>query len=335
MARIFRSLAYVIGTRYGAAVRYGLLVVLAAAFLMRSGSELRRAAPMVASADPRWVMAAMASQVVILALITGKYRMLFTRLGAQVNPLIVARAHLRRHLVSTLVPFGGPAGLTRFVRDLGAHQVNAGTVIFASLLATLVNEVAFALFLLPVLGWLAVAGRATGPMVAAVVALGAIVVAGVSGAIAVLRRGKLPANIAARIPARITLSIAEARMHDIRAVDVAAAVPFALAVNVAGVAILVASLGAVGQHPTMTTILAARVVASLVGLLIPVFHGAGAVEATVVGTLHAGGVPVPDALAAIVLYRLAQFWLPLSMGVLAHLPPCRLRIPLRRTTACG
>jgi hypothetical protein len=60
------------------------------------------------------------------------------------------------------------------------------------------------------------------------------------------------------------------------------------------------------------------------GILRPV---AGAVEATPAGSLHAGGIPVPDAVAATVLFRLAQVWLPLALGALALLPAAeRVRV---------
>ncbi len=83
---------------------------------------------------------------------------------------------------------------------------------------------------------------------------------------------------------------------------------------------LAASLQAVGQHPSLTTLLVARVGASLAILALPVFQGAGAVELTVIGALHAGGVPVADAIAATLLFRIGQFWAPLMIGGVAILP---------------
>src|SRR5206468_11262724 len=113
-------------------------------------------------------------QFAILGVIAGKYRALFTRLGEPLATTVLVRAHLRRHVVSTLIPLGGPAGLARFVRDLGTHNVGANTVVYASVLASMVNEIAFGLVLVPVLAWLALAGRATAPMVGAAAVMGAV-----------------------------------------------------------------------------------------------------------------------------------------------------------------
>ena len=98
------------------------------------------------------------------------------------------------------------------------------------------------------------------------------------------------------------------------------ALPYAFGVNIAGLAMLAASLQAVGQHPSVTTILAARVAASVTMLILPVFQGAGAVEIVVVGALHTGGVPMADAIAAMVVFRIGQFWAPIALGGLAMLP---------------
>jgi phosphatidylglycerol lysyltransferase len=237
-------------------------------------------------------------------------------------------AHLRRHVVSTLIPLGGPAGLATFVRDLGTHNVGANTAVYASILASMVNEIAFGLVLFPVLAWLALAGRATAPMVAAAAVLAAVVAGGLGGLAVLLRRGALPRAFGDRVPRRALAFLAEVRDHGIRPRDLLRPLPFALGVNACGAVMLTASLWAVGQRPTPTTILAARTIASLAALLLPFLHGAGAVEVTLVGSLHAGGVPVPDAVAATVLFRLAQFWLPLVLGALALLSAAeRVRVP--------
>ena len=41
---------------------------------------------------------------------------------------------------------------------------------------------------------------------------------------------------------------------------------------------------------------------------------------TVIGALHAGGVPVADAIAATLLFRIGQFWAPLVIGGVAIIP---------------
>lgn len=287
---------------------------------MRHGAEFARGLSAVGQTDPRWVLAVFAIQLGIITLITMKYRTLYGRLGVHIPPMTMARAYVRRHFIGVVLPFGGPAGLVQFVKDLGQQRIMSATVLTGSLMATVVNEISFFIFLIPAFAWLVLAGRVTTMLVVGALALGVIVGVVLASLLTMMFRGSVPTWLAKRIPARIMASIVDIQSHRFGPRDIAAGIPFSLGVNVAGLAMLAASLQAVGQHPSVTTMLVARVGASLAILALPVFQGAGAVEVTVIGALHAGGVPVPEAIAATLLYRVGQFWAPLAIGGAAILP---------------
>jgi uncharacterized membrane protein YbhN (UPF0104 family) len=289
-------------------------------FVMRHGSEVAHGLAAIAQSDPKWALAVIAAQIGTITLITMKYRTLFGRLGVHVPPVAMARAYIRRHFLGIVLPFGGPVGLVQFVKDLGRQQVRSATVLTGSLMATIVNEISFFLFLIPVVAWLAIAGRVTSVMAVGLITLGTIVAVVLTFLLTMIFRGSVPAWLSARIPDRIMAGIDDIQSHQFGLRDIAAGIPFALGVNVAGFLMLAASLQAVGQHPSVTTLLVARVAASLAILALPVFQGAGAVEVTVIGALHAGGVPIGDAIAATLLFRIGQFWAPLAIGGLAILP---------------
>ena len=245
-----------------------------------------------------------------------------TRVDARVHPAILARAHLRRHFVSTTIPLGGPAGLLSFIRDMASQSVCATKAIAVSIRASLANEVAFILFLLLALTRLAFASEISRTMTLVFGATFVIAIAALIVVMMVLRSDRLP-SIAQRLPARVLHGIEEIRGHGFAVSDIAVGVPFALATHFAGVGMLTCAVYASGHHPGLTTILAARLVASLATVLLPVFQGAGVMEVTLVGMLHAGGVPVADALAATMIFRVAQFWVPLALGavMMAHWQP--------------
>ena len=256
-----------------------LLIGFAAFFIDRHGGELRKAAGLIVRGDPRWVLAMIATQVMSLALVTGKWRMLLARVGAQLPAQTVLGAYLRRHLISTVLPIGGPAGLVHFMRDLGKHRVSSGTILHASMLASLVNQAALALYLITALGWLAIAGRATGTMLIAAILMTALVLACTAAFSFVLKRGELPQALNKRLPAKVTKPIADIRANGFRLRDIATALPFAIMVNIASIALLAGALMVVGQHPALTIILSARVAATISGMMLPVMQGGGAVEA--------------------------------------------------------
>lgn len=82
---------------------------------------------------------------------------------------------------------------------------------------------------------------------------------------------------------------------------------------------LLAALRAVGAEPQPSLVLLAYASAELLALVPITPGGLGFVEAGLVGTLSLAGVPARDALAAVLLYRIVAYWLPLPAGGVAYL----------------
>ena len=81
---------------------------------------------------------------------------------------------------------------------------------------------------------------------------------------------------------------------------------------------LLAAVAAVGAHPRPSLILVAYV-STVVLALIPITPGGlGFVEAGLTGVLTLSGIPASDAVLATLLYRLAQYWLPMIAGPFAY-----------------
>jgi uncharacterized membrane protein YbhN (UPF0104 family) len=292
-----------------------VLGTFASLFLLHSGGELKDAMPVVLGANPFWVVIALAIQLLMLCLVAGKYWVLMNRLHGPLPPTTLARAHLRRHFVSTTLPLGGPAGLVSFVRDMARVQVCASKAVAVSIRASMVNQVAFVLYLIPALGWLALAGKLSTAMALAFGGILVLAVLGLTIAVLLLRSKTTPALVR-RLPARVVTGLEEIRAHGIRPGDIASGVPFAFLVNIASLLMLASSVWASGHNPGLTTILATRVVATLAMAALPIFQGMGVMEVSIVGMLHASGIPVADALGATMIFRVAQFWMPLAMGAL-------------------
>jgi hypothetical protein len=69
-----------------------------------------------------------------------------------------------------------------------------------------------------------------------------------------------------------------------------------------------------------------------------VFGGAGVIEATTIVALRHAGLPADQALGAVLIWRLFEFWLPLSIGLALQfagwLPELLANLlPRRRVTA--
>lgn len=87
-----------------------------------------------------------------------------------------------------------------------------------------------------------------------------------------------------------------------------------LAFTAAGI---VAALSAIGAHFSVVPVVGVYIVASTLGQLLPTPGGLGAVEGGLVAGLTAIGIPPSTAIAATLVSRLLNFWLPVLPGIVA------------------
>jgi undecaprenyl-diphosphatase len=77
---------------------------------------------------------------------------------------------------------------------------------------------------------------------------------------------------------------------------------------------LAVAVSAFGAGPAFTSIALVYLVGSVVSSVAPTPGGIGAVEATLIAGLTSAGMPSTTAIAAVILFRLATFWIPLLPG---------------------
>jgi glycosyltransferase 2 family protein len=88
----------------------------------------------------------------------------------------------------------------------------------------------------------------------------------------------------------------------------------ALLLNIAYIAALDTSIRALGQTLPFATVAVVYLAGSVVGSAVPTPGGIGAIEAAMAAGLTAAGIPAPIALPAVLLYRIATFWIPIPIG---------------------
>jgi len=81
----------------------------------------------------------------------------------------------------------------------------------------------------------------------------------------------------------------------------------------------IAALRAVGAHPAILPAAVVYLAGNAVGSLAPTPGGIGGVEALLAAGLTAIGIPAHEALPAVLLFRVATFWLPIPAGWVAYL----------------
>lgn len=264
-----------------------------------------------------------------VAIATGARQAAARRFGGRAPGLRqVLRAQLAGTALNRVVPGGG--GLVLAHLDLlersGACSRRSAGALCGYAAGGAVGHAALLTAALSLLAEGAVGqpGAASWPSLTAVVLPGSLVAAGVLAAL----------GLAARRMRRL-----RARLRRLRQVgrDVLAAV-LARPVDVAVLAVaqvsstLVAGLGlyaallATGSRPPLLGVLVALVLAGGLAGLLPVPGGLGTLEAGLIGALGVLGVRIPAAAAAVALFRLVTFWLPIPVGVLAGAPALRCRL---------
>jgi uncharacterized protein (TIRG00374 family) len=225
----------------------------------------------------------------------------------------------------SIVPASGAGGLALgawILREGGmpARQIARRSVAFF-LIKSSVNFVAVAV--LGTIMALGVVGPALSPWLTAVPAAGALLVI-----VAVLVVPQF--GVGAPVPAgagrtrRATHEVRKALVEGTReAVQMVRSRNLLVIVGAVGYwvwdnAVLWAAFHAFGYSPPLTVVLMGYLIGQLGGLL-PLPGGLGGIDGGLIGTLLVYGTPAAPAAAAVIVYRVILFWLPLLMGAVAFI----------------
>lgn len=292
-----------------------LFIGLVAFFVVHERDELGRIGGALRGADPWWVSGAVLMEIGVLALIVWSNRLLLHLLGHRVPWRTMTRVHFQRQVVSTVVPMGGTPAMYVFTRGLAGKGVPANDAFFTIALFGVLGYASFLLILLPVLAWLAIHGRVSG-----VILLGSAALLGfvsvLLGSLLLLFRGvAVPPRMERHLPRRAVTFVEQARSHGLTMRDLLPPFGIAVLVDLLNAALLYTCLRAVGQNVAPLAALAGYAVGTVFLLISPVFQGLGVVELSTSATLSQLGVPAGLALAATLLYRFCELWLPLAFGL--------------------
>jgi uncharacterized protein (TIRG00374 family) len=223
----------------------------------------------------------------------------------------------------SIVPASGAGGLALgawILREGGmpARQIARRSVAFF-LIKSSVNFVAVAV--LGTVMALGVVGPALSPWLTAVPAAGALLV--ILAVLVVPQFGVgAPVPAAAGRTRRATHEVRKALVEGTReAVQMVRSRNLLVIVGAVGYwvwdnAVLWAAFHAFGYSPPLTVVLMGYLIGQLGGLL-PLPGGLGGIDGGLIGTLLVYGTPAAPTAAAVIVYRVILFWLPLLMGAVA------------------
>lgn len=312
-----------------------VMVVFAGLFVARQRTDLASFANAAAGIRPGWLAAIALVQCGVLVVTALVYQRVLARVGWSLSWRTTLDLHLRRHVVGTVTPIGGPASVVVYLRTLAGYGVATPDAALALALRSLTGYAAFIAILVPVL----VVSKASGIVLAGGIALVIALAALLSLFLLLLHRHDTPLWAARRLPARVAAVLEDLRRHDLRARQLAAPFALGLLANLASATIVFFALVALGEDATLATAIVGYAIGNLFALIAPVFQGVGVVELSMTVALERLGVSREGAIAATLLYRVADVWLPLALGLLAQLArqaavaPVLARVPVRPALA--
>jgi len=202
-------------------------------------------------------------------------------------------------------------------RYLHREKVDEGTIAAAVTVSQLVNIVTTVLLLI-VLGVLTGSGLSKfkiAPGGDVLIGLAVIAVAVITVLAVPLTRRKVTGAVWPHLR-QIWPRLLEALSQPLR---LGIAVGANLLLTVAYSIALIAALLSVGAHPAILATAVVFLAGNAVGAATPTPGGIGGVEAVLAAGLTAIGIPAHEAIPAVLLFRMATFWLPIPVGWVSYL----------------
>lgn len=304
------------GRRGGVLLWMLLLLAAATTLVLRERRSLLQLSHVLRTADIRWVTIAVTIEAAIVALTVLKTQGLLSALGHRAGWRPLASIFFRRQVVAAAVPLGAPASLALFVRAVAPYGVPRDDAVYVALLFSLLGSASFILILVPVLVWLGLEREVSSLLIGGSLLLLALVAVMAIALWWLLSGRRIPRPVKGRVSDRIDAFISHVRAHDLSPRHLSAPFILAIIVDLAGGVLLCATLRAVGADATLAVAFGGYAVGTVFLLVSPVFQGIGIVELSMAAALTGLGVPGGSAIAAALLYRFCELWLPFVVGLM-------------------
>ena len=305
-----------------------LAVLLLVAWLAPGLGEVRT---LVTRADPAWLVVAIVLEVASSLSYVAMFRPVFCR---RMSWRSTAEIGLSELAVGSIVPASGAGGVALGAWILSRYGM-PGPVIARRSVAFLLIKSSVNFVAVAVLGVLMFLGLGPARSAALTLLPAALSVAAI---VAVILVARLSSAVAAggasrwrKLVAAIASGMSEAGRL-LRTGDpllIGGSIGYWIFDNL----VLLAAFHAFGVAPPLTIVLMAYLIGQLGGAL-PLPGGLGGIDGGLIGTLIVYGVAAAPAAAAVLLYRVVLFWVPLVMGVPAFISLRRGLDDARRPDLC-
>lgn len=296
----------------------GWLVVLAilAVWLLRNErQQLQDIWTNLKNADRSWLTAAAIAEICGISSVAWTFKITLDRLGHNVPLRYLISLHLQRAGVNFAAPFGTAVTGYIFMERTARKGVPGENALLTLAIRSMSvwGATIIVLFITAI-----ISGR---PLLIAVSVVAMI--AAVVASFVVARKGqgdwKTLLRWSKRLPdkyaTRAEKAVESIKAHHLTPADLLGSIGTTLITRTATITLIYACVRALGETPSISTVLFAYVTSFVAGRLVPFLYGMGAIETTLSLTLEAGGVPLDIAIGAALLFRFFDFLLPSVIGL--------------------
>ena len=293
-----------------------LFLLLAIFFFRSERRELATIIPNLKKADTVWLALGIPAIILCTLFQGGLYRKSFASINLSLKWRDAIALFLKRNFIGVFLPAGSITSLAYSpseIRKSGfskmqVHQAS-GLFAFASLLTVFIAGlpvIIFAVFSNGLFGnaWI-------GLIILFLTIAGLFLLAR-----SIRQRGVLYKFLDAKLPA-FTPFIDELFAANVNGRRFAGAVLYSLGVEISGMLYVYLAMYALGLPASFGVAAITYIVAVLMMVISPFLKGLGAVELAMVYALGQFGYSPADALSVTILFRLAEFWIPLAAGFFA------------------
>ncbi len=293
-----------------------LFLLLAIFFFRSERKELATIIPNLKKADAAWLSLGIPAIILCTLFQGGLYKKSFASINLTLKWGHAIALFLKRNFIGVFLPAGSITSLAYSpseIRKSGfskmeVHQAS-GLFAFASLLTVFIAG-------LPVIVYAVLSNGIFGNAWIGLIIIFLIIAGLVFIAKSIRQKGVLYRLLDRKLPA-FTPFINELFAANVSGKKFSGAVLYSLGVEVCGIIYVYLAMCALGLPASFGVAAITYIVAVLMMVISPFLKGLGAVELAIVYALGQFGYSAADALSITILFRLAEFWIPLAFGIIA------------------
>lgn len=293
-----------------------LFILLAIYFFRQERHELRALVPAIEQANRIWVLSGILLTALYIALQALMYRYSFKAVGARLSFALGIELFLKRNLLSVFLPAGGVSSLAYLPPRLRQADINKQQVHQASGMYGYVGILSVFLVGIPVVAIAVLRNPAMGRVIPVLFAICALLAAVVWIVRSMQQQGIVYKVLLRYFPSFIQ-QLREVFAFNVQRPAFAQTVLVSAGIELAGIGHLYLSMLAIGVQPSLEAACVGYIIATIFLIISPFLRGLGAIELSLAWLLGNYGYSAAEAVEITLLYRLFEFWLPLSGGLLA------------------